>query len=75
MVFLNSLWVASAYLTVILLGSLNLLISYFGLVETKGVDLDTVDLAKQSQKRKITNRSIVGIEQNRDKPEEKITSC
>lgn len=42
LVFLNTLWPVSAYLAVVLLGSLNWLISWLWLVETKGVDLDAV---------------------------------
>lgn len=42
--FLNTIWAPSAYLTVVVLGSVVLLISYAWLVETKGVNLDKVKL-------------------------------
>ncbi|KAI6215476.1 hypothetical protein M3Y94_00389200 [Aphelenchoides besseyi] len=42
--YLNHLWAPSAYLAVVLLGLVNLLISYAWLVETKGVNLDKVKL-------------------------------
>lgn len=43
-VFLNTLWAPSAYIIVVILGCLNLLISFNWLVETKGVNLDDVVL-------------------------------
>jgi hypothetical protein len=42
--FLNTVWAPSAYLTVVVLGSVVLLVSYACLVETKGVNLDKVKL-------------------------------
>lgn len=42
--YLNQLWAPSAYLTVVVLGLLNLTVSYFLLVETKDVVLDKVTL-------------------------------
>ncbi|KAH7731658.1 major facilitator superfamily protein [Aphelenchoides avenae] len=46
--FLNSIWAPSAYLTVAALGLINLSISFKWLVETKGVNLDTVKLDEES---------------------------
>lgn len=44
--FLNTFWAPSAYLAVVLLGSLNLLVSYLFLIETKNINLDNVDIHK-----------------------------
>jgi len=48
MTFLNTLWGPSAYVAVVLLGSVNLFISYNWLAETKGVNLDEVTLHSES---------------------------
>jgi hypothetical protein len=40
--YLNTLWPASAYMTVALLGTFNLIVSCAWLVETKGINLDKV---------------------------------
>uniref|UniRef100_A0A183CEE8 MFS domain-containing protein n=1 Tax=Globodera pallida TaxID=36090 RepID=A0A183CEE8_GLOPA len=48
LVFFNEHWGASAYLAVALLGSANLLVSWLWLVDTKGVDLDAIDLDGES---------------------------
>jgi len=42
--FLNTHWSASVYMTVVVLGTINLIASYFFLVETKGVVLDKVHI-------------------------------
>jgi len=41
---LNIYWAPSAYLAVVVLGSVNLVVSFALLVETKGVRLETVKL-------------------------------
>ncbi|VDN33034.1 unnamed protein product [Gongylonema pulchrum] len=41
--FLATIWPPAAYLAVVLVGLINLAISCLFLVETKGVNLDTVD--------------------------------
>lgn len=41
---MNSFWSPSAYVTVVVLGTLNLFISYNWLVETKGINLDHVNV-------------------------------
>ncbi|KAK0414682.1 hypothetical protein QR680_011567 [Steinernema hermaphroditum] len=48
LLFLNSVWAPSAYMAVSVLGLFNLTISYFFLVETKGIDLHTVPIHKKS---------------------------
>uniref|UniRef100_A0A1I8BP06 MFS domain-containing protein n=1 Tax=Meloidogyne hapla TaxID=6305 RepID=A0A1I8BP06_MELHA len=50
LVFFNETWRASAYLTVATIGTCNLLVSYIWLIDTKGVDLDTVNLGDISEK-------------------------
>ncbi|KAK0415971.1 hypothetical protein QR680_012225 [Steinernema hermaphroditum] len=45
--FLNSIWGPSAYLTVVILGLINLVVSYFFLVETKGINLDAVKIHEE----------------------------
>ncbi|KAH7672957.1 major facilitator superfamily protein, partial [Aphelenchoides avenae] len=47
--FLNSTWAPSAYLTVVLLGTLNLAISCKWLSETKGVNLDEVNFDEDDE--------------------------
>ncbi|KHJ78851.1 hypothetical protein OESDEN_21523 [Oesophagostomum dentatum] len=42
--YANVYWAPSLYLTVVILGLMNLMISYFFLVETKNVNLDSVTL-------------------------------
>uniref|UniRef100_A0A1I7YLY0 Ovule protein n=1 Tax=Steinernema glaseri TaxID=37863 RepID=A0A1I7YLY0_9BILA len=45
--FLNSMWRPSAYLMVTTLGLINLIASYFFLVETKGINLDAVKIHEE----------------------------
>ncbi|CAD5222373.1 unnamed protein product [Bursaphelenchus xylophilus] len=56
--FLNSVWAPSAYLTVCLLGLINLIISYLWLVETKGVVLDKVQLDENAATLKEDHESV-----------------
>lgn len=42
--YFNHFWAPSAYVTVVLLGIVNLTVSYIWLVETKNVNLDKVKL-------------------------------
>ena len=44
MTYLNILWEPSAYVTVVILGLINLIVSYKWLSETKGINLDDVRL-------------------------------
>ncbi|KAK0415970.1 hypothetical protein QR680_012224 [Steinernema hermaphroditum] len=45
--FLNSIWGPSAFLTVAVVGLVNLVTSYFFLVETKGINLDAVKIHEE----------------------------
>ncbi|PIC42649.1 hypothetical protein B9Z55_009658 [Caenorhabditis nigoni] len=47
--YANLWWPPSVYLTVVLLGTINLIISYFFLVETKNVNLDNVHIDPSSE--------------------------
>ncbi|KAF7626008.1 MFS domain-containing protein [Meloidogyne graminicola] len=49
LVFFNEMWGASAYLTIVIVGTCNLLSSYIWLIDTKGVDLDTVNLGVEKE--------------------------
>uniref|UniRef100_A0AC34PW22 Major facilitator superfamily (MFS) profile domain-containing protein n=1 Tax=Panagrolaimus sp. JU765 TaxID=591449 RepID=A0AC34PW22_9BILA len=46
---MNSIWQPSPYLTVVVLGTLNLFVSYNWLVETKGINLDHVEIENDSE--------------------------
>ncbi|CAK5076070.1 unnamed protein product [Meloidogyne enterolobii] len=49
LVFLNTRWPASVYLIIVLIGSINLLISWLFLIETKGINLDSVHLHEDNK--------------------------
>ena len=44
---MNTFWPPAVYLTVVILGSVNLIASYFFLVETKNVNLDEVTISDE----------------------------
>lgn len=46
---MNSFWQPSAYLTVVVLGVFNLFVSYNLLVETKGINLDHVEIEEDPE--------------------------
>ena len=46
---MSSFWQPSAYLTVVVLGIFNLFISYNWLVETKGINLDRVEIKDDTE--------------------------
>uniref|UniRef100_A0A914N8Y2 Major facilitator superfamily (MFS) profile domain-containing protein n=1 Tax=Meloidogyne incognita TaxID=6306 RepID=A0A914N8Y2_MELIC len=67
LVFFNEKWRASAYLTVATIGSCNLLTSYIWLIDTKGVDLDAVNLGVDiSEKENDKNENEKGENNNGD---------
>nr|CAD2197253.1 unnamed protein product [Meloidogyne enterolobii] len=49
LVFLNTRWPASVYLIIVIIGSINLLISWLFLIETKGINLDSVHLHEDNK--------------------------
>lgn len=52
---MNSIWSASVYVIIVVLGLLSLLISYNFLIETKGVDLGEVNIHKELNSISIKN--------------------
>ncbi|VDN60386.1 unnamed protein product [Dracunculus medinensis] len=48
-----TIWPPSVYLTVVIIGMINLIISYLFLIETKGVILDKVDVGEIDEQEKI----------------------
>ena len=48
---MNDIWAASAYFAVAVIGSINLLVSYLWLIDTKGVDLDAVKLGVEEEEK------------------------
>uniref|UniRef100_A0A914DUY0 Major facilitator superfamily (MFS) profile domain-containing protein n=1 Tax=Acrobeloides nanus TaxID=290746 RepID=A0A914DUY0_9BILA len=61
--FLNRFWAPSAYMTVVVLGIVNVCISYAWLVETKGVVLDDVKIKDEDElnKKTVTNGELIKI--------------
>uniref|UniRef100_A0A915ETS8 Major facilitator superfamily (MFS) profile domain-containing protein n=1 Tax=Ditylenchus dipsaci TaxID=166011 RepID=A0A915ETS8_9BILA len=45
--FMNTIWAPSAYLAVAVLGTISFLVSYFWLIETRGINLDSVKLHEE----------------------------
>ncbi|KAL3083533.1 hypothetical protein niasHT_039736 [Heterodera trifolii] len=64
LVFLNSFWAVSVYLAVVLLGTLNLMVSCLWLVETKGISLDSVRLAQMSAEDEADAGGMEGMKRN-----------
>ncbi|KHN71358.1 Uncharacterized protein F23F12.3 [Toxocara canis] len=52
--YFATIWAPSAYVTVVLIGMINLTVSCLFLVETKGVNLDTVDTNGNNPQEKIS---------------------
>ncbi|KAL3116308.1 hypothetical protein niasHT_002391 [Heterodera trifolii] len=64
LVFLNSFWAVSVYLAVALLGTLNLTVSFLWLVETKGINLDSVRLAQVEAEDEADDNGTEGMKRN-----------
>jgi hypothetical protein len=77
LVLLNDRWAASAYLAVAVVGSVNLVVSYCWLIDTKGIPLDAVGLVKEgTEKGNIGNKSKLAVmETEKFLPPPPIESC
>ncbi|KAL7078014.1 hypothetical protein ACQ4LE_002464 [Meloidogyne hapla] len=56
LVFLNTHWSSSVYLVIVLIGLINLLISWLFLIETKGINLDAVHLHEENKKQNFIEK-------------------
>uniref|UniRef100_A0A915LH84 Major facilitator superfamily (MFS) profile domain-containing protein n=1 Tax=Meloidogyne javanica TaxID=6303 RepID=A0A915LH84_MELJA len=69
LVFLNTRWPASVYLIIVLIGSINLLISWLFLIETKGINLDSVHLHEDNKQYEFIGKEEMKnlkIEENKE---------